>query len=244
MRGKTVLLQRMVLDLYRDCFDKIFIFSPSVFIDSTWAPVRSYIENELQRGENVDSCFFETYKEEDLATIIDNQAGLIKKVKQTRKSSAPKKAPFSIIPQEEEQKEPKRKKKSVKLPSILIILDDVVDDARLVRHSKLLHTLFIRGRHYAISTVISTQKYCAISPVLRTNAITLYVFKLRSMQDLNCFLEENAALLGKDVLFKVYQEAVSDQPYRFLQVKLNAQDINKTFMLRLERFFTFDEQGA
>ena len=28
--GKTVLLQNMILDIYRDCFSRIFIFSPSI----------------------------------------------------------------------------------------------------------------------------------------------------------------------------------------------------------------------
>ena len=28
--GKTVLLQNMIVDIYRDCFSRIFIFSPSI----------------------------------------------------------------------------------------------------------------------------------------------------------------------------------------------------------------------
>jgi DNA replication protein DnaC len=31
--GKTVLLVSMILDLYRDCFARIYIWSPSVFVD-------------------------------------------------------------------------------------------------------------------------------------------------------------------------------------------------------------------
>ena len=37
--GKTILLQNMVLDIYRDCFSRIYIFSPSINVDSTWIPV-------------------------------------------------------------------------------------------------------------------------------------------------------------------------------------------------------------
>ena len=43
--GKTILLQNMVLDIYRDCFNRIYIFSPSINVDSTWIPVKEYIEN-------------------------------------------------------------------------------------------------------------------------------------------------------------------------------------------------------
>jgi type IV secretory pathway VirB4 component len=42
--GKGVLLQNMILDIYRDCFSRIFIFSPSIDVDHTWKPVKKYIE--------------------------------------------------------------------------------------------------------------------------------------------------------------------------------------------------------
>ena len=38
--GKTVLLQNMILDIYRDCFSRIYIFSPSIDVDQTWLPVK------------------------------------------------------------------------------------------------------------------------------------------------------------------------------------------------------------
>ena len=42
---KTILRQNMVLDIYKDCFSRIYIFSPSIDVDATWTPVNSYIEN-------------------------------------------------------------------------------------------------------------------------------------------------------------------------------------------------------
>ena len=41
--GKTILLQNMILDIYKDCFSRIYIFSPSIEVDSTWLPVKQYI---------------------------------------------------------------------------------------------------------------------------------------------------------------------------------------------------------
>ena len=38
--GKTVLLQNMTMDIYTDCFSRIFIFSPSIEVDMTWRPVK------------------------------------------------------------------------------------------------------------------------------------------------------------------------------------------------------------
>ena len=43
--GKTILLQNMVLDIYRDCFSRIYIFSPSINVDSTWLPVKHILRN-------------------------------------------------------------------------------------------------------------------------------------------------------------------------------------------------------
>ena len=47
--GKTALLQNMILDIYKDCFSRIFIFSPSIKVDMTWAPVKKYIEKHMKR---------------------------------------------------------------------------------------------------------------------------------------------------------------------------------------------------
>ena len=40
--GKTVLLSNLILNIYRDCFERIYIFSPSIDIDATWEPVKKY----------------------------------------------------------------------------------------------------------------------------------------------------------------------------------------------------------
>ena len=45
--GKSVMLQSMILDIYRGSFDQIYIFSPSVDVDdSIWGPVRKYIDEK------------------------------------------------------------------------------------------------------------------------------------------------------------------------------------------------------
>ena len=46
--GKTVLLQNFILDIYRDCFSKIFVFSPSIHVDASWLPVKEYIEKHMK----------------------------------------------------------------------------------------------------------------------------------------------------------------------------------------------------
>jgi hypothetical protein len=71
-----------------------------------------------------------------------------------------------------------------RLFQILILLDDVADDKQLCRNSRLLNSLYVRGRHDAISVITSVQYYHTLSPVIRVNATQLYVFKLRNQRDL------------------------------------------------------------
>ena len=39
--GKTVLLQSMILDIYRGCFSRVYIFSPSIEVGNTWVAVKN-----------------------------------------------------------------------------------------------------------------------------------------------------------------------------------------------------------
>ena len=72
--GKTVLLQNMILDIYRDCFSRIFIFSPSIDVDMTWKPVKDYIEKHMKvQHTEEEPIYFDHYDPEALATILETQ---------------------------------------------------------------------------------------------------------------------------------------------------------------------------
>ena len=127
--GKGVLLQNMILDIYRDCFERVYIFSPSINVDHTWLPVKSYLDNKINLSEDEPSSYYDTYDPDSLENIITTQRKIV---------------------------EPQKTKRSNKLFSILIIVDDHADDPSFSRNSKLLHSLFTRGRHSSISTLVST----------------------------------------------------------------------------------------
>ena len=59
--GKTVVLVDMILRLYRDAFERIYIFSPSIHIDSTWVPVKDYIDKDLKIDGSKEPFFFDTW---------------------------------------------------------------------------------------------------------------------------------------------------------------------------------------
>ena len=45
--GKTVLLTNLILDIYKGCFSRVYIFSPSINVDQTWAPVKNTLKNMI-----------------------------------------------------------------------------------------------------------------------------------------------------------------------------------------------------
>ena len=46
--GKTVLIQNLILKIYRGSFERIYIFSPSVHVDDTWSAVKKYIRDVMK----------------------------------------------------------------------------------------------------------------------------------------------------------------------------------------------------
>lgn len=205
--GKTVLLQNMVLDIYKNCFSRIYIFSPSINVDATWHPVKEYLKKTLKQDEKKEKYLFDSYQPAELQRIIDTQ--------------------FKVV---EFMKENNMKK----LFQILIIIDDFADDASFTRNSTLLHSLYIRGRHLAISTITATQVYKAISPVIRKNITDLYIFRLRNHADMEAWLEEVSAVEDKKVLIQLYKMA-TDEPHGFLYVKLTATSVKDMFYASLSK---------
>ena len=59
--GKGILLQSMILDIYRDVFERIYIWSPSISVDSNWLPVKKYIQDELKVDLEKEKCLFDEY---------------------------------------------------------------------------------------------------------------------------------------------------------------------------------------
>ena len=136
--GKTLCLVSMIVDFYRGAWERIYIFSPSIHIDSAWSPVKDYIENELKVDGGKEPFFFDTWDPEVFNEIVDTQKRVI---------------------------EESKKQKIKQLYGILIVVDDFADSPNVVHSNSgaasggsMLNTLFIRGRHMMISTIVSSQK--------------------------------------------------------------------------------------
>jgi hypothetical protein len=201
--GKTVLLVNMILDIYKNCFSRVFIFSPSIHVDSVWIPVKHYIEHIMKIDTKKEQCYFEEYNATDLKNIIDTQHKIIEFMKS---------------------------KKDVKnLFQILVVIDDFADNPKLSRNSQLLNSLYIRGRHNQISTITSVQKLRSLSTIIRVNTTEIYIYRLRNYKEIESLIEELSALYNKKTILEIYNIATSS-PHSFLYIKLTEHDTRNMFI--------------
>ena len=73
-----------------------------------------------------------------------------------------------------------------------------------------------------------------------SNATEMYVFRLRSFQDLGAFLDEVSALVNKKALLQMYELATSE-PYSFLYVKMTSKSKKNMFMIRFDKYLEVEE---
>lgn len=205
--GKTNMLGNMIINMYNGCFERIYIWSPSIGIDSTYQHIMDYQSKNMETED--DKLYFNQYNEFELEKIIEMQRKVIEYQKSQNMN---------------------------KLFSICIIIDDFADDTKFSRNSHMLHSLFTRGRHFGISTIVLTQKFNALAPIIRINASFLIVFKLRNQQELDTLLNENSALVDKNTMLKIYKKA-TDEKYNFLYIDLMAGHVNDMFYYNFTQKF-------
>ena len=215
--GKSVLLTNMVLDIYKNVFSRIYIWSPSINVDSIWLPVKKYIKEGMKVDTEKEKCFFEEFIPEELEKVIETQHKIT---------------------------EYSKKNKFKKLYPILLILDDIADDPKIARYSKLLNSTYVRGRHNGISVITSVQKFNA----LNINSCKCHFFyKVRNFKEIELLQDELSALPrrsklqdSKDALYKMYEIATAE-PHSFLYINLVEKDIDKMFMVKFSQYMIFDD---
>ena len=139
-------------------------------MDSTWEPVKDYIRSHIEPNDR-DKCYFDSYDPSEIGQVINTQRKVINYQKNIN---------IFII--------------------FLIVIDDLADDTKFTPKSQLLHQLYIRGRHYMISTITSTQVYKQMSPIVKKNVTHLFIYRLRNYNDLESIVEDLSAIYDeKDI---------------------------------------------
>ena len=212
--GKTVALISLILEQYRGVFERIYVFSPSVNIDDGWIPVKKYIEGDLGVNTEREQTYWDEWDEAALRRIIQQQRKIT---------------------------EASKKLEMKKLYQVLVVIDDFADTPQLHKPHGALDTLFIRGRHMQISTWVSSQKLRLISAAVRVNMQFLCCWRLRNQHELDAVIEELSALLPKEQLYRLYEQATRE-PYSFLFVYY-LKPRNEMFYKRFEERFALEKDA-
>ena len=192
--GKGVLLQNMLVKIYDGCFSAgIHVWSQSINLDDKiWGSVRKYMEAQ---GWPPEKYFHEGVDPALLQQIMDEQASVIRYQKH--------KGHKTLFGQ-------------------CHVIDDCLDDKKLMRYSRQLEILFTRGRHMGITTIVSNQRYRACMPSARISATDDILFaNIRNAMDKRAWFEEQSALVPEEIMEEIYQ-AARKIPYAFIWVKKKA----------------------
>ena len=70
--GKTVLLTNMILDIYKGCFSRIYIWSPSIEVANTLKLVKDYIRDHIKPNDR-ETYYFDSCDPAELEQVINTQ---------------------------------------------------------------------------------------------------------------------------------------------------------------------------
>ena len=118
----------------------------------------------------------------------------------------------------------------------------MVDNPKLCGNSRLLNSLYIRGRHNQISTVTSVQKLRTLFTIIRVNTTEVYIYRLRNYREIKSLLEELSALYPKKTILDIYNLATSS-PHSFLYIKLTEHDKRNMFYRNLTQKIRIDSDS-
>ena len=219
--GKTLVLANMVTKFFitksgEPCFERVYLFSPTSKLDPTWKPVEKFIVEKMGVDIKKEPWAFDEW---------DDGATLDKLMR--RHSEAVRK-----------QKERGDKQ----IFGVLFIVDDWADRADILHRASgsVINRLFLQGRHHGCSVVLGVQKLTTVSVVCRVNATVLLAFKVRNYKEYESIESEVTALVDRNTFKEIWEVAVESQPYSFLFIRLNAKSLNETFMVRFEKYITFE----
>ena len=219
--GKTTTIINLITDkrFYgHKPWERVYWCSPTAAVDDALEPLRRYVEDTLHQDQEEDPTFHDHIDVPFLHRVIERQ----RKITERMKAMNP------------------RPKKGY---GILIVLDDLADAKRnLLQCGQLVDSLFVKARHWGVSTIISTQKLRLplISPCVRVNVTAVLVWRLRSRYEMQQYLEEYSALVPIKVLKQMHDEAVSI-PFNFLYINALAKSIDHMFYSGFQHRFILSE---
>ena len=71
--GKTVWCLSWLLDIQREKYDIIYLFSPSADIDPSWAPLKTYVKDVLGIDQREQAWYWSDWSDQRILDLIEDQ---------------------------------------------------------------------------------------------------------------------------------------------------------------------------
>lgn len=198
--GKTNLIKNIVFNFYKEYFDEIYIFIGSIDDKEEYERL-----SELTTFKKFNKKKGELYKSKkgymsDKVKVMNNIT--LDQIEEL----------YNDI--EEEQSTENKKIRT------LFIFDDMITDNIFKRNMSLnvMDKLFVQGRHINLSVIISSQKYTALNPNIRTqNSSHLTIFNGLTNKAIKEISRENSGHIDEETFENLYFDTTKER-YSFLHI--------------------------
>ena len=217
--GKSTLISSIIQHQYKGVWEKIYVFSSTVFVDPMWVALTDHIQETLGQIREVKDI------NDDIAIAHEkvDEAAIRKILAQSERS---------IKRQKQEGKK--------KCKSTLLIFDDLSHTKELQKHtSGLMGELFTTSRHFGCSIIASVHSISSLGSLPRRQLSCLILFPDSNRRSYESMAEQYSRLAGHDkkTFDDIYELAVGKNapPYSFLTINVNERP-GRIFMLRFSHF--------
>jgi hypoxanthine phosphoribosyltransferase len=125
-------------------------------------------------------------------------------------------------------------------PSVLLVLDDILDQPGCLTLHSMVERIFTRGRHVHVSVILVSQQLRRISKCMRTNADMAILFCPNNYRESEEFIEEYIPKQYRKKMALYLKDMWDENSHAFLTIDFQAKDINRRFRKNLSEPILLD----
>ncbi len=119
-----------------------------------------------------------------------------------------------------------------KMPHVLIIFDDVIQDNTGVRSSEFICKMYSNGRHLNICSILATQSFKKVSKHARDNTDITIAYNFKNGDDKDDFVRENISTVSPRLGKKILDSITCNQDYHCIIALNYINSLDTTQMIK------------
>lgn len=125
------------------------------------------------------------------------------------------------------------------IPNILLIIDDLGAEGKVMGRGGFMEGMSFTSRHYNISCFILVQKYSSVCPGIRGNSDLQIFFRPMNLGGIDSIIDEHSDKKKKKNFYSML-EYVWDKPYQFLVICFKKEIDNGRYMKNFDEILVLD----